>query len=100
MLPPTSERLRDPETVPYFLWDLGMTVGEMCRVLASDDRARRDEVVVRLLREANTRDVWLFVDWATIEEAWDRVAHRLGRSAPVWRMLREYHRRHDAATAG
>lgn len=28
MLPLTSERLRDPETIPYFLWDLGMTVGE------------------------------------------------------------------------
>ncbi len=40
MLPPTSDRLRDPATVPYFLWDTGMTVGEAHTVLASRGRNR------------------------------------------------------------
>jgi hypothetical protein len=94
MLPPTSERLRDPEAVPYFLWDTRMTVAELCRVLAGDDAAARDEVVVRLLREANSRDVWLFLDWPTIEDAWERVVHRLGRARPVWQMMLDRHREH------
>ena len=43
-------------------------------------------MTVRLLREANTRDVWLFVDWAAIEAAWPHIEHRLGRSRAVWQM--------------
>ncbi len=100
MLPPTSERLLRDETVPYFLWDTGMTVGEMRAVLASGGSEARDEVIVRLLREANTRDVWLFVDWPTIDEAWGRCAHRLGRSRRVWQMLLNYRREQGGASAG
>jgi hypothetical protein len=101
MLPPTSPRLRDPAAVPYFLWDLRMTVEELRRTLREGEPEARDEVIVRLLREANTRDVWLFVDWAAIEEAWSRVEHRLGRARPIWRMLRERHADHvrNAAAA-
>ena len=98
MMPPTSARLVEADTVPYFLWDLGVTVGEMRRVLASDDSDARDELIVRLLREANTRDVWLFLDWASIEEAWERVVRRLGRLRPVWEMLLEFHRAQRAGT--
>lgn len=97
MLPPTSERLLAPDCVPYFLWDLKLTVAEVRRVLSSDEREARDEVIGRILREANTRDVWLFLDWAAIDEAWDRVAHRLGRSRRVWEMMREFRRRHAHA---
>ena len=97
-MPPTSERLLAADTVPYFLWDLGVTVGELKRVLASSDAEARDEMIVRLLREANTRDVWLFLDWASIEEAWERVARRLGRSRPVWEMLVDFHRGRHAGT--
>ncbi len=93
MLPPTSERLRDPDTVPYFLWDTRMTVADARRVLAGSDAAAKDEVVLRILREANSRDAWLFLDWPTIEEAWPRIEHRLGRARPVWRMMLD--RRHE-----
>jgi hypothetical protein len=55
-LPPTTDRLRDPNAVPYFLWDLNMTVAQARRVLAGSDRKARLDVIVRLLREANTRD--------------------------------------------
>ena len=65
-LPPTSTRLLDPDVVPYFLWDLGMTVAEARRVLTEGDSGAKDEVIVRILREPNTRDVWLFIDWPII----------------------------------
>jgi hypothetical protein len=91
-LPPTSERLRDPSAVPYFLWDMGLTVVQARKALAGDDAALKLEVIVRLLREANTRDVWLFVDWAAIDDAWPHIEHRLGRSRAVWQMMRDHRR--------
>jgi hypothetical protein len=86
-LPPTTSRLLDPSAIPYFLWDLGWTVGEAHATLAGTDEARKDELIVRLLREANSRDVWLFLDWPIIEQAWPRVERRLGRARPVWQMM-------------
>ena len=91
-LPPTSERVADPNAVPYFLWDMGLTVAQAKKALAGGDPALKLEVIVRLLREANTRDVWLFVDWATIDEAWPRIEHRLGRARAVWQMMRDHRR--------
>src|SRR5437868_10659458 len=95
MLPPTSERLRQPDAVPYFLWDLGMTVAELRSALAGTDAAAKDELIARIMREANTRDVWLFLDWDQIENAWPRVQHRLGRARVIWEMLRTRHHEHD-----
>jgi len=92
LLPPTSERLRDPNAVPYFLWDMGLTVGQANKALSGDDSTLRLEVIVRLLREANTRDVWLFIDWPAIEAAWPHIEHRLGRSRAVWQMMRDHRR--------
>lgn len=86
-LPPTSERLNDPGAVPYFLWDMGLTVAGARRALAGSDEKLRLEVLVRLLREANTRDVWLFAGWTDIERAWPSIRHRLGRARPVWQMM-------------
>ena len=86
-LPPTSERLRDPGAVPYFLWDLGLTVERAREVLRSSDVNARDEIVLRLLREANTRDVWIFLDWNTIDDAWPRIERRLGRSRGMRELL-------------
>jgi hypothetical protein len=40
-----------------------------------------------LLREANTRDVWLFVDPDTIRASWDRLQRHLGRSHAMWAYL-------------
>ncbi len=99
MLPPTSERLREASTVPYFLWDDRMTVEEARRVLAEGDRAARDELIARILREANTRDVWLFVTWTMVDEAWERVEHKLGRARPMWTLLRARHLEHAGNAA-
>jgi hypothetical protein len=57
---PTTARLLDPEMVPYFLWDTQQTVAEAHRILAGAAGPERDELLARLLREANARDVWLF----------------------------------------
>ncbi|HEY2366367.1 MAG TPA: hypothetical protein VGH87_08280, partial [Polyangiaceae bacterium] len=82
----------------YFLWDLGLTVAQAHAVLAGGDERARLEVMVRLLREANTRDVWLFTHWAAIDAAWPHIEHRLGRARPVWQMMRDHRRSHgDAA---
>lgn len=97
MTRPTSDRLLDPKAVPYFLWDMGITVAELRDRLERGDRGARDELLVRLLREANSRDVWLFVDWPAIEEAWPRIEHRLGRARGVWRLMLERRRHHARA---
>ena len=99
-MPPTTPRLLDADAVPYFLWDLKMTVGAAKAALAGSDVALRREIIVRLLREANTRDVWLFTDWPTIEAEWPHVEHRLGRARPVWTMMIEAHRRRALERAG
>jgi len=94
---PTSARLLDPQAVPYFLWDTQQTVAEAHRILAGPAGSERDELLVRLLREANTRDVWLFTSWEQIDAAWPRIEHRLGRARPVWELLRERHAYHVRA---
>jgi hypothetical protein len=74
---PTTPRLLAPDTVPYFLWDLGMSVADLRRALSAPSSRARDELSARLLREANGRDVWLFLDWPAIEEAWPRIERPL-----------------------
>lgn len=91
MLPPTSPRLEEADTIPYFLWDTRQTVREVRRVLAMGPATEKDELIARILREANTRDVWLFLSWPEIDEAWPRIEMRLGRARPVWEMLRARH---------
>lgn len=60
MLPPTSDDLRLDETRPYFLWWLDATVGDLREKLRSADEEERAYWLGALLREANTRDVWLY----------------------------------------
>ena len=99
MLPPTSAKLHDPAAVPYFLWDDHTTVAAAKAILAGSDVHARDELIARILREANTRDVWLFVDWPTIDEAWPRIEHRLGRARGMWTLLRSRHLENERATS-
>jgi hypothetical protein len=88
VLGPTTENLDQPDAIPHFAWDLGKTVRELRAILDGDERDARDEVIVRLLREANSRDVWVFVTWEVIEDAWPRISHRLGRARGVWELMR------------
>jgi hypothetical protein len=86
-LPPTTPSLRDPTARPYFLWWTDATVGDFLRYLQEPDAERRAYWLGALLREANTRDVWLFVTPAQIREAWPRLIRYLGRARAMWAYL-------------
>ena len=86
-LPPTSEFLRDDSTRPYFLWWTDTTVGQLKEHLASSDPEERAYWMGALLREANTRDVWLFVTSDDVLALWPRLIRYLGRSRQMWAWL-------------
>jgi hypothetical protein len=88
------DRARTSDGRDYFLWDLGITVTEARRILASEASPARDDLIARIPREANSRDAWVLLDWPAIEEAWPRIVHRLGRARGVWTMMLERHREH------
>lgn len=86
-LPPTSTELSDPTTRPYFLWWLDATVADLRAALASEDASRRGYFLGALLREANSRDIWLFTTADAIRRDWDRIVPHLGRSRRMWSWL-------------
>jgi hypothetical protein len=86
-LPPTSAALLDPSSRPYFLWWTDATVGEFRGHLASADADERAYWTAALLREANTRDVWLFVTPDDVRAQWERLQRYLGRSRELWAFL-------------
>ena len=86
-LPPTSVGLTDDRTHPYFLWWTTATVGDLRARLADPDPDVRAYWLGALLREANTRDVWLFVTPEVIRDSWDRLQRHLGRSRAMWAYL-------------
>ncbi len=55
--------------------------------LASADLEERAYWMGALLREANTRDVWLFVTRADIVALWPRLVRHLGRARAMWAYL-------------
>ena len=83
-MPPTSAELLDPATRPYFLWWTECTVGELRAKLADPDPETRAYWLGALMREANTRDVWLFTDAETIRASWSHVVRFLGKSREMW----------------
>jgi hypothetical protein len=88
-LPPTSAALADDRTRPYFLWWTTATVRDLRRFLEDPDPDVRAYWLGALLREANTRDVWLFVTPGHIRASWDRLQRHLGRSREMWAYLLE-----------
>lgn len=84
MLPPTSESLALDSTKPYFLWWTDATVGDLRRHLQSESEEERAYWLGALLREANTRDIWLYTTPAEIRRLWPRVFRHLGRARPLW----------------
>jgi hypothetical protein len=86
-LPPTTNSLLDDGARPYFLWWTEATVAELKQHLASPDPDERAYWMGSLLREANTRDVWLFVDAGEIRALWPRLIRYLGRSRAMWAWL-------------
>jgi hypothetical protein len=86
-LPPTTDALRHDETRPYFAWWTDATVADVRRHLASADPNERGYWMGALLREANSRDVWLFVSPDAIRRDWTVVRRHLGRSRAMWAWL-------------
>ena len=87
ILPPTTESLLDDTTRPYFLWWTDATVGQLKEHLAASDPEERAYWMAALLREANSRDVWLFVTPSEIRALWPRLIRYLGRSRQMWAWL-------------
>ncbi len=85
--PPTSEGLFDGATHPYFLWWADATVADLEAHLRAPDLEERAYWMGALLREANTRDVWLFVSPEQIRDLWPRLLRYLGRSREMWAWL-------------
>lgn len=86
-LPPTSAALSLDETRPYFAWWTEVTVGELRRHLRDPSAERRGYWLGALLREANTRDVWLFTSPEQIRELWPHLVRHLGRTRERWAWL-------------
>jgi len=87
LLPPTSTDLLVASTRPYFLWWTDATVGDLRIHLASADAEERAYWTGALLREANSRDVWLFVTPDDARAQWPRLQRYLGRSRDLWAYL-------------
>jgi hypothetical protein len=89
VLPPTSSDLLRDETRPYFLWWTNVTVGRLREFLRSPDAQERSYWLGALLREANSRDVWLFVTPDQVRRDWPHLIRHLGRSRSMWAWLLE-----------
>jgi len=86
-LPPTSSSLLEDSHRPYFLWWTTATVADFRAGLADMDPDVRAYWIGALLREANTRDVWVFVTPERIRESWEKLQRHLGRSRAMWAYL-------------
>lgn len=64
-----------------------MTVGRLRQVLRSADAEERAYWLGALLREANSRDVWLFTTPEQIRSEWPNLIRHLGRSRSMWAWL-------------
>ena len=87
MFPPTTPALLEDSTRPYFIWWADVTVGHLRELLASADDEERAYWLGALLREANSRDVWLFVTPTNIRREWPRLISYLGRAKSMWAWL-------------
>ena len=87
MLPPTSSELLRGETRPYFIWWADVTVAELEHRLQEGTPEQRAYWLGAILREANTRDVWLFTTPAEVRRQWPLLLRHLGRSRERWAWL-------------
>jgi hypothetical protein len=89
-LPPTSATLADDSEKPYFLWWSDLTCGQFRRKLREGTPDERAYWLGALLREANTRDVWLFTSVTEVRELWPHLYRHLGRSRALWSFLLQF----------
>ena len=87
MLPITTPSLERDDARPYFLWWTDATVADLRAHLRSPDPDERAYWMGALLREANSRDVWLFISVDDIRRDWPLLTRHLGRSRAMWAWL-------------
>ena len=87
MLPPTTDALLLDDHRPYFLWWTDLDVAGFREQLRSADRQLRSYYLGALLREANSRDVWLFTTPDEIRAMWPDLARHLGKAQAMWAWL-------------
>jgi hypothetical protein len=86
-LPPTTSEVYNSDARPYFLWWTDVTVAQLRVLLRSQDRTERAYWLGALLREANTRDVWVFVTASEVRDLWPLLVRHLGKTRPMWAWL-------------
>jgi hypothetical protein len=86
-LPPTSTDVADDAKRPYFLWWVDLTCAEFKAKLAQGTAEERSYWLGALMREANTRDVWLFTTVREIATLWPHVYRHLGKTKDMWSFL-------------
>lgn len=86
-LGPTTTHLLDPAERPYFLWWTDLTVADLHREVREGTDEARAYWVGALLREANTRDVWVFVTPEEVRALWPHLIRHLGRARAMWAWL-------------
>jgi hypothetical protein len=84
---PLTTSLDDPSSVPYFLWDEPMTIGELRKRLATASLAEHDRLMGKILREARDTDVWRFLTPQELARDFPRYAPNLGRRRAFWEFL-------------
>lgn len=72
-----STDLNNPETIPYFLWDDPITVGELKHHLKQGTQAESNRLLAKILREAKDSDVWIFTTPIEVTQRWGAIAHML-----------------------
>jgi hypothetical protein len=90
--------LDEDESVPYFLTDTNLTLGQVKAILAGGSAEQRDALLARLLAEAFPSDVWKLTTPQVVWSRWDRIAPRLGWSRPMWTFVFECWRQHGLVT--
>ena len=87
ILPPTQSDLTSPSAKPYFLWWADCTVEQFRNHISDPDPSVKAYWLGALLREANSRDVWLFTTPTQIRELWPHLLRHLGRARAMWAWL-------------
>ena len=82
-----STDLRDPDAIPYFLWDDPMPVAEYRRLLREASQPERIRLLAKALREARDTDVWYFTTPQEVARLLPRLTLHLGRRRGFWEFL-------------
>ena len=82
----TTDLSKD-DSIPYFVWDEPMTVGELRHRLATGSPAEVQRLLGRILREARDPDVWLFTTPSEVLANWAGIRQNLGLRKAFWEFL-------------